>query len=86
MRSCCGRRLRLPAVGERRLERPFFGLDNLTRTIPCTVIYVNEAHGWYTVRFDAGYREAYHTGSCPGKPLPRQKGESLDQARTNESL
>ena len=54
--------VRGPQVGDRLLKNPHFGIDNLTDPIPCTVVYVNEAHGFYTVQFDAGYRQAYKFG------------------------
>lgn len=45
------------------MKRPFFGIDNITRPIPCTVVHVNARHGHYTVRFEAGYREAFRFGT-----------------------
>lgn len=57
--TCTGIPLKPPKIGDRLLHKPFFGIDNLTHPIPCTVVYVNEDHGWYTVQFDAGYRQAY---------------------------
>ena len=51
-----------PQVGDRLMRKPYFGSDNLPDPIPCTVVYVNEEHGFYTVQFDAGYRQAYKFG------------------------
>ena len=51
-----------PQMGDRLRKKPYFGIDNLEDPIPCTVVYVNEAHGFYTVQFDAGYRQAYKFG------------------------
>ena len=51
-----------PQVGDLLMKKPYFGIDNLPDPIPCTVVYVNEAHGFYTVQFDAGYRQAYKCG------------------------
>ena len=62
MMYCNGAVLHGPQVGDRLMEKPYFGIDNLTDPIPCTVVYVNEAHGYYTVQFDAGYRQAYKFG------------------------
>ena len=44
------------------MRKPERGHDNIPAPIPCTVVYVNEAHGLYTVQFDAGYRQAYKVG------------------------
>lgn len=54
--------VRGPQVGDRLMEKPYFGIDDLKDPIPCTVVYVNEKHGFYTVQFDAGYRQAYKFG------------------------
>ena len=51
-----------PKIGERLMRKPELGYDNIPAPIPCTVVYVNEAHGVYTVQFDAGYRQAYKFG------------------------
>ena len=51
-----------PKIGERLMRKPELGYDNSPDPIPCTVVYVNEAHGFYTVQFDAGYRQAYKFG------------------------
>lgn len=59
IRTCSGASLHGPRLGDRLLEKPFFGIDNLDRPLPCTVVYVNQRHGWYTVHFDAGYRQSY---------------------------
>lgn len=52
-----------PRLGERLMKRPFFGIDNITHPIPCTVVHVNARHGHYTVRVEAGYREAFRFGT-----------------------
>ena len=62
MMYCNGTAVNGPKIGERLMEKPFFGIDNLDAPIPCTVTYVNEAHGYYTVQFDAGYRQSYKFG------------------------
>ena len=59
---CNNTPVRGPHVGERLMRKPYFGIDDLKEPIPCTVVYVNEAHGYYTVQFDAGYRQAYKFG------------------------
>ncbi len=59
MRDCTGKRIPAPRVGDRVMEKPFFGLDNPTTLLPGTVVAVNRAHGHYTVRFDRGYRENF---------------------------
>ena len=51
-----------PKIGERLMRKPELGYDNMPGPIPCTVVYVNKAHGFYTVLFDSGYREAYKFG------------------------
>ena len=62
MRTCNGAIIRGPQVGERLVRKPELGYDNIPDPIPCTVVYVNEAHGYYTVQFDAGYRQSYKFG------------------------
>ena len=62
MMYCNNTAVRGPQVGDRLIKKPYFGIDKLTARIPCTVVYVNEAHGFYTVQFDAGYRQAYKFG------------------------
>ena len=62
MMYCNNTAVRGPQVGDRLLKKPYFGLDNLTDPSPCTVVYVNDANGFYTVQFDAGYRQAYKFG------------------------
>ena len=62
MMYCNNTAVRGPQVGDRLIQKPHFGIDNLTDPIPCTVVYVNEAHGYYTVQFDAGYRQSYKFG------------------------
>ena len=57
-----GPAIRGPRVGDRLMKTPELGYENIKGTIPCTVVYVNEAHGFYTVQFDAGYRQAYKFG------------------------
>ena len=54
--------VRGPHVGERLMKKPYFGIDNLDSPIPCTVVYVNHKHLYYTVQFAAGYRQAYKFG------------------------
>ena len=51
-----------PKIGECLMRKPELGHDNVPDPIPCTVVYVNEAHGYYTVQFDAGYRQSYKFG------------------------
>ena len=51
-----------PKIGERLMRKPELGYDNIPDPIPCTVVYVNKAHVFYTVLFDSGYREAYKFG------------------------
>ena len=62
MRTCNGSVIRGPKIGDRLMRKPELGYDNIPDPIPCTVAYVNESHGFYTVRFDAGYRQAYKFG------------------------
>lgn len=59
---CTGAVLTGPSVGDRLSKKPFFGIDNISTTIPCTVIHVNKEHCHYTVQFDAGYRETFRFG------------------------
>ena len=51
-----------PKIGERLMRKPELGYDNIPDPIPCTVVYVNKAHVFYTVQFDAGYRQSYKLG------------------------
>ena len=51
-----------PKIGERLMRKPELGYDNIPYPIPCTVVYVNKAHVFCTVQFDAGYRQAYKFG------------------------
>ena len=51
-----------PKICERLMRKPELGYDNIPDPIPCTVVYVNKAHGFYTVQFDAGYRQSYKFG------------------------
>ena len=62
MMYCNNTAVRGPQVGDRLIKKPHFGIDNLTAPIPCTVVYVNKAHGFYTVLFDSGYRQSYKFG------------------------
>ena len=62
MMYCNNTAVRGPQAGDLLMQKPYFGIDNLEDPIPCTVVYVNEAHGFYTVQFDAGYRQAYKFG------------------------
>ena len=62
MMYCNNTAVRGPQVGDRLIKKPHFGIDNLTDPILCTVVYVNEAHGFYTVLFDSGYRQSYKFG------------------------
>ena len=51
-----------PKIGERLMRKPELGYDNIPDPISCTVVYVNKAHGFYTVLFDSGYRQSYKFG------------------------
>ena len=51
-----------PKIGERLMCKPELGYDNIPDPIPCTVVYVNKANGFYTVLFDSGYRQSYKFG------------------------
>ena len=62
MMYCNGTAVNGPKIGERLMRKPELGHDNIPDPIPCTVVYVNEAHGFYTAQFDAGYRQAYKFG------------------------
>ena len=44
------------------MRKPELGHDNIPDPIPCTVVYVNRKHLYYTAQFDAGYRQAYKFG------------------------
>ena len=44
------------------MRKPELGYDNIPDPIPCTVVYVNRKHLYYTVQFVAGYRQAYKFG------------------------
>lgn len=59
MTLCTGAVLTGPRVGDRLMKKPHFGIDSVPAPIPCTVIYVNKAHGFYTVLFDVGYRQSF---------------------------
>lgn len=65
MKLCNGKSLAGPKLHSRVRAVPYFGIDDLKHPIPGTVDYVNEAHGFYTVRFDAGYRQSYHFMEAP---------------------
>lgn len=62
MKYCNGAIVHGPKIGDRLMRKLELGHDNIPESIPCTVVYVNEAHGYYTVLFDSGYREAYQFG------------------------
>ncbi len=62
MRTCNGAIIRGPQVGERLMRKSELGYENIPDPIPCTVVYVNRKHLYYTVQFDAGYRQAYKFG------------------------
>lgn len=51
----------LPKVGDTRWEVPTVNLDKGPAPAPqrCTVVEVNAAHLWYTVKFENGIRESY---------------------------
>lgn len=56
----------LPKVGDQRMESPTIdettssrGTFVTTRPQRCVVVEVNEAHLWYTVQFENGFRESY---------------------------
>ena len=51
--------LRFPSVGQAAQAHPYFGIDNVPGKLPCTVVSVNRRHGYFTVQFPSGYREAY---------------------------
>ena len=59
---CNNTAVRRPQVADRLIKKPYFGIDNLTDPIPCTAVYANEAYGFYTVQFDAGYSQSYKFG------------------------
>ena len=62
MMYCNGTAVNGPKIGERLMRKPELGYDNIPDPIPCTVVYVNRKHLYYTVQFDAGYRQAYKFG------------------------
>ena len=62
MMYCNGATVNDPKIGARLMRKPELGHDHIPDPIPCKVVYVNEAHGFYTVQFDAGYRQAYKFG------------------------
>lgn len=52
----------LPQVGDELIRRPTWSkhLGMCTYPLrPCVVVYVNTEHLWYTVQFEAGYRQCY---------------------------
>lgn len=66
-------RAQLPKIGDVRMERPTIDETTPSRGtyMPvkpqrCVVVEVNQAHLWYTVEFDNGFRESYK--------VPRLKG------------
>ena len=66
-------RAQLPRVGDRRMEIPTIadGSGYNEKPQPCVVIEVNEAHLWYIVRFENGFRESYKVPR-----LTTQRGET----------
>lgn len=62
MMYCNGTAVNGPKVVDLLMRKPELGHDNIPDPIPCTVVYVNEAHGFYTVLFDSGYRQSYKFG------------------------
>ena len=62
MMYCNGTAVNGPKIGERLMHKPELGHDNISDPISCTVVYVNEAHGFYTALFDSGYRQSYKFG------------------------
>ena len=62
MMYCNGTAVNGPKVGDRLMRKPELGNGNIPDPIPCTVVYVNEAHGFYTGLFDSGYRQSYKFG------------------------
>ena len=53
----------LPKVGDKRREVPTVylssGRNEPPTPQPCVVVRVNQAHLWYTVEFENGFRESY---------------------------
>lgn len=49
-------------VGDRVLVIPYNG-DKERKIHRGTVIYINKAHHYYTVRLDAGYCQSFKTGT-----------------------
>lgn len=74
-------RAMLPKVGDRRMERPISistgnGTGNVIPALrPCTVVYVNPEHWWYTVEFDSGLRESYKLPRVKVNPGSRREWE-----------
>ena len=62
MMYCNGTAVNGPKIGDRLMRKPELGYDNIPDPIPCTVVYVNKAHGFSTVLFDSGYRQSYKFG------------------------
>lgn len=50
-----------PVLGSRVHATPCLG-DAESRPIWGTITYINDAHRWYMVQFDAGYRQCYQFG------------------------
>ena len=57
----------LPKIGDQLIHVPTFnrvGIGDLETPMPCTVVYVNEAHCYYTVQFkETGIKESYKLGT-----------------------
>ena len=51
----------LPHVGDQRMEIPTIteGKKYSDKPQRCVVVEVNQAHMWYTVQFENGFRESY---------------------------
>lgn len=66
----------LPKVGDTRWETPSVRVDKGPKPAPqrCTVVEVNRAHLWYTVKFENGFRESYKVP----KLKPKSQGGILD--------
>jgi hypothetical protein len=57
-----GLREQLPKVGDRLSRCPHFmrtGNENLSKPTPCTVIFVNQEHLFFTVEYDGGGTECF---------------------------
>lgn len=49
-----------PTLGQRIQAVPCVGTDSDCRW--GTVTYIHDTHFWYTITFDAGYRQSYQWG------------------------